>query len=361
MGVVSVVGAGPAGCLAARECAREHDVRIFEDDKTQPVHCTGLVSKSGLEKLGISGGDFVLNSVKGARMFSPSGRVLEIRADSERAYVLDRRLFDGHLQNLAVQAGADLVNEKVLNLEGDTIITSGGSFESDRIIFATGTNYHLQKKCGLAMPKRSLIGVQYDLKVECDPSMVELHLIVPDFFAWVVPAGDYARVGVATGGNPLPVLESFIKKLKKEGRIHGSGSNRISGTIPVYDSSLRTQYGNKMLVGDAAGHVKATTGGGVVLGGIAAKLSAHDDYERRWRTAVGRELYLHLMMRKMLNRFYPKGIDRLFSLVEGHEDMLESQGDMDLISKDISLFMRNPSFAAKFLSNLPLFFIDLLS
>lgn len=361
MGKITVVGAGPAGCLAAAESAAEYDVRLFEDHKVQPVQCTGLVSKSGFERLGIGLGDYVVNSVVGAKMYSSSGSQLEIRAKSEKAYVLDRRLFDAHLRDIAVDKGVDFSNQKVTNLTGNTIVAAGERVKSDRIVVATGTNYHLQKAAGFETPREFLIGAQYDLKVECEPDMVELHFIVDDFFAWVVPAGDIARVGLCTKANPIPILDSFVRKLQQNNRVKSTKPlERSFGTIPIYQPNMKTQYGNNILVGDAAGHVKATTGGGIVLGGLAAKLSVYPDYERRWREQIGRELQMHLLMRRFLNRLSPAGMDRFIRLFEGRQHILESQGDMDMLSDNLIALFKNPSFTFKFLLNMPSFFIDIL-
>lgn len=48
-----VVGAGPAGLIAAREIAsRGYDVKVFEEhpEVGVPNHCAGLVSVDGLDR-----------------------------------------------------------------------------------------------------------------------------------------------------------------------------------------------------------------------------------------------------------------------------------------------------------------------
>ena len=61
-----------------------------------------------------------------------------------------------------------------------------------------------------------------------------------------------------------------------------------------------------MLVGDAAGQVKATSGGGVVFGGLCAKIAGQHfsnpfRYDVEWRMRYGPDLGLHRMVRNYLN------------------------------------------------------------
>lgn len=361
MAKISVVGAGPAGSIVANTLSQDNDVFIFEEHKEQPVNCAGLISKSGLKQLDIKSDGFVLNTVRGAKMVSPTDKSIEIRAKGEKAFVIDRKEFDRDILNKAIDSGATLVNERVTDVNGCCVKYAGKELDVDKVVLATGTDYTLSKKLGLDTPDEFLIGAQYEMKVECDPDMVELHFIVPDFFAWIIPVDGYARVGLCTKSNPTHHLDTFVKRLKSQGRI---SNDRILaknfGVIPVYNPKLRTQYEDIFLVGDAASHVKATTGGGIILGGMAAKLVGAG-YERAWKKTIGRELYLHLLIRKFVNRLSPKGVNLLFSVLEDARQTLEEDGDMDMASKNILAVVQNTRFLVKFMASTPLFFMDILS
>ncbi len=345
-----VIGAGPAGCIAARAGSSDRDVTLFEEhpESKRPVQCAGLISKSGLERLKIPAKDWVLNEVRGARFFSRSGEMLEIDGREIKAYVVDRKEFDGYLLNNAINAGVNFINERVDDPSKITFDTS------NRVVIATGTNYNLHRKLNLDMPTRFLIAAQYDLKVECDPGFVELH-ITPEFFNWIIPAGEYARVGTAAFQNPVLSLEKFVRKLKGKNRIKsGSGVlNKVFGTIPLYTPKIRTSYGKIVTVGDAAGMVKATTGGGVVMGGIAAQFAHETNYDALWRNEIGRELYLHSLIRKFVNKIPDKNLDKLFSLFNEEKDIIETYGDMDMVSDLILKLLKNPIFVLKFSFLLP--------
>jgi len=52
----AVVGAGPAGILAAKRVAeRGFSVQVFEEHPSigEPSHCAGLISVEGLRRLGV--------------------------------------------------------------------------------------------------------------------------------------------------------------------------------------------------------------------------------------------------------------------------------------------------------------------
>lgn len=352
--MISVIGAGPSGSISAISCSNSDEVRIFEEHREQPVQCAGLISKSGIERLGIPVGKIAKNRVRGARIFSPSGNLLEIDGKETRAYVFDRSEFDEELLNIALDRGVEFVNKRI-----DKI--SEIKTNSEKIIIATGTDYNLHRELGLDIPEKFLICAQYEMKLESDPDFVELHFNVPGFFSWIIPLGDSARIGLCARENPVSYLEGFVKKLKEEGRILNSKIlNKNFGVIPVYNPGMKTEYVKLITVGDAAGQVKATTGGGVVMGGIAARFSCEEDYERRWRNEIGRELYIHLLIRRFLDRLSDRSLDSLFSLLEENKETITQKGDMDMASGLLLGFAKNPRFLAGLLLRTPRYMLDIL-
>jgi len=352
---VLVIGAGPTGCIAARKLTENHKVKIFQEKAEKRVRCAGLVSKSGIERLSIKLRKIIIkNQVRGALLYPPSGDVIEIDGRTTKAYVIDRIEFDQFLLNSVIDKGVNLIEKRIT----DKDIKNS---KADRIIIATGTNYNLQRKLNLQFPREFIIGAQYGMKIECDPNLVELHFNVPDFFSWVIPVGDYARIGLCVKGNPMPHLNNFVKRLRKEGRIKSDRIlNRNFGIIPIYSPRLKTDYGKIVLVGDAAGQVKASTGGGIVTGGIAARFSGEMDYEVKWRKEIGRELYLHLIIHRFLSTLSEKNLSRLFSLVRDYKGVIEDRGDMDIASKTLRAIFRNPKFTARFLIHLPSYLFDFI-
>lgn len=359
--MISVVGGGPAGCIAAKYCAKEDDTLLYETqarDKRR-VQCSGLLSRSGLKRLGIdpasgSSRSFIQSSVRGAKVYSPGGFLLTVDGGREKAYVTDRRAFDNRLLDEALAAGVSFKNETIDRKNVGAIRSN-----SDRTILATGTNYNLHKALNLNAPCEFLYGAQYEMKIDCDPDYVEMFLDVPGFFSWVIPVDEYARVGLCSLDNPVSHLEDLVKKLEKKKRVKDAGiRERSYGIIPLYNPLIRSEYPKVSLAGDAAGHVKATTGGGVILGGLAAKHAGTGGYEKLWRKEVGKELYLHLRVRRFLNNLSNRNTDKLIRLLAENKDLIEQKGDMDMASELLRGFACRPKFVAKFLLQAPAHLLD---
>lgn len=358
---IAVVGGGPAGCVAASHAAGMGDVIIFEEHERQPVHCAGLVSSSGFRVLGLSPGDFVLNEIRGARLYSPMGGVIEVKDNNVRAYVVDRSAFDGYMLDRALGSGVCFENRRVTSIKNRMLLAGGRKYKADKVILATGTDYNLQKKSRLNCPREFLFGAQYEMRVACERDTVEMHFVVPGFFAWLIPAGDRTRVGLCARDNPTPHLRKFIKKLYGQRRLKSKKIfDRSFGIIPVYNPHLKTEHPYVNLVGDAAGHVKATTGGGVVMGGIAAQYAGSRDYERLWRRSIGSELLLHLRVYRLVSGLSAGNMERLFRMISDSSGFLEAYGDMDYASKTLRGLFRNPWFTLRLLLHMPSFVFDLL-
>ncbi|MCW4021039.1 MAG: NAD(P)/FAD-dependent oxidoreductase [Candidatus Bathyarchaeota archaeon] len=360
---ILVVGAGPAGLIAAREASqRGAEVTVLEEDSEIgfPCHCAGLLSLKGLEKIGVPDrGTFIQNKVRGAHFFSPSGLTFTVEKDEFVACVVDRALFDRFLARQATEAGARIkLNSKVRSIEriGGGIVTRGEQ-ESGRakiIVDAEGASSGIVKAAGLKPLNHAgiLPGLQFDLEgVSVEPDYVEVYMgrrIAPGFFAWIIPLSENsARVGLGCkGANPKERLEKFVKDHFGEGDDLERVAAR-SGVIVTCGPIEKTFDDNLLIVGDAAGQVKPTTGGGVVLGGlcassageIAAAAMDHKDltatflarYESIWRSELGGELRTALWARKVMNRLSDKTLDKLFEVIIKNDlqGFLSAEGDMD--------------------------------
>jgi geranylgeranyl reductase family protein len=355
-----VVGAGPAGLLAAKQIASSgYSVKILEEHSQVgiPSHCAGLISIEGLKRIGVVPSfSFIQNSVYGSRIYSPDGQCIEIRDKRSRAHVVDRVALDQHLAEMALNAGAELVLgrrvDRLTLTNGSVTGASGAGWteEARIVIDAEGPSRRLAKAAGLATNRRApLLGVNTEVACEIDPEMVEVWFseeTAPGFFAWVIPISDrQARVGLAArDGDPTRRLTNFIKKRFNSAYIQPPRAGQV-----LVDGPLdRTSFPGILLVGDAAGHVKPTTGGGLVLGGLCAieagKASAlalesgtPDDtqYDKAWRELYGSEFKSMQTMRSLADRVSDERMNRFFAafnkakLGERLNDLV-SEGDMDL-------------------------------
>jgi digeranylgeranylglycerophospholipid reductase len=98
-----------------------------------------------------------------------------------------------------------------------------------------------------------------------------------------------------------------------------------------------------MLVGDAAGQVKPTSGGGIYMGAVCAKIAGEvaakasrkeaglEEYEKRWRGAVGRELAIGMRIHKSFGKLSDENLNEFISFLNKPKirEIITEYGDMD--------------------------------
>src|SRR5208337_337925 len=108
---VIVVGAGPAGSIAARTAA-EHGLDVLLIEKRQeigdPVRCAEGTGKEGLAQFMDLDPRWICAEVTGARIYAPNGMCIELSeklAGKEVGFVLERKIFDRSVAKTAAKAG----------------------------------------------------------------------------------------------------------------------------------------------------------------------------------------------------------------------------------------------------------------
>ncbi len=341
---VVVVGAGPTGCFAARGLARlGYEVLVLEEHTEigEPVHCTGIIGMEACWRFNISP-SCIETCLSSARFFSPGGHSFRVSASEPRAVVVDRSHFDRILSEEALSAGASfLLGARIesVTVEDDHVLVSGDclgepvAFRSSLVILATGVDHALTQQLGVAKRTGAVISGAQLIADTGDLHEVEVHLgrsIAPNGFAWAVPAnGHGCRVGLVCQGRPHRLLGRFATGLERRGAIRRNGSPIRCRAVP---SGPRTpSFGERTLViGDAAGQVKATTSGGIYYGllGAEASVAAADRafrsgdcgaqslscYEREWFTQLGGEQRTGRILRRVQQSLTDRDLDTLFWL-----------------------------------------------
>jgi geranylgeranyl reductase family protein len=332
--MATIIGGGPVGCATAYLLAKDgQDATVYEEHRKigEPVQCTGIVTSEFSKYAKVEDG-FLVNRIRSARIFSPGGKHIEI-GFSKPDLVIDRAKFDRRMAERAEDAGAKVIRGaklEALSQKGASIrIRKKLVTAADNIIIgADGPLSRVAKEAGLSIGRKFLTGIQATVRMKND-NAVEFFPYIGTF-GWVVPEDERtARVGLlGRGGNS----QEFRRLLKLKGIKESQITAWQGGVVPIYDRRARTFAGpdtggkrrprigrSIYLVGDAAGQVKSSTGGGIIPGLIAAKELADSilydrDYEKSWRAKLGRELWLHSMIRRAMDRFTDDDWNRLVSI-----------------------------------------------
>jgi len=287
----------------------------------------------------------VLREANGARLFSPSGRLLRLWREETQASILDRPAFDRMMAAQAQKEGAEyrlgcLATGLEVEDSGVTVkVTCQGertSLKARVVVIATGFNPKYTERLGLGKIGDFAIGAQAEVEAS-GVDEIEVYFgqkIAPGFFAWLVPISNRrALVGLLVRRNPELCLRRLMLNLLAQGKIASTEVEPIYGGIPL--KPLSKTYGKRLVVvGDAAGQVKPTTGGGAYFGLLSAEIAVDTlhrgltsdtlsarglaGYERGWKRKLGRELGIDYYARKFYERLSDQQIDRIFDIIKSH-------------------------------------------
>ena len=354
---IIVVGAGPAGSLTAARLARVgHSVAMLDGRHatwTEPC-CTGVVGWPYLEHVGVDA-DVVCAEQRSVVFVSPAGNRLRVESRETQAYVLDRGLLEQRLRERAVDLGVELkAGATVLNMSRQSAdiwsvhcdnAHGVADLTARSVVLAQGSAAGLTRSVGLRGPDRFMVGAHVELEMDDVPETEVYFLqdLSRGMFAWLVPLGNSrVRGGVLATRSAARLMRSFLDRREVRSRLKrrvGSISQR-----PVPLAVARRMWDDGVvLVGDSAGQVKPTTGGGLYLGAIAADIAAatldaalkDDDlsarrlsgYESEWRRRFGGEVRRGATIRRIYHSLSPSRVDRMISWASSSgiaDDLLRS-------------------------------------
>lgn len=378
---VLVIGAGPAGSIAAKTAAvKGLDVLLIEKRQEigDPVRCAEGASKEYLKKhVGIDK-RWICAELKGSRIFSPDGTKIEMSeeiAGAEVGFVIERKVFDRALAEQAANAGAEVrVKTRATSLifEGDFVkgarlMHLGKEYDvrAKIVIGADGVESKVGRWAGIDTSLNPIdieTCAQYLVAgVNIDQNYCEFYIgneIAPGGYVWIFPKGDgKANVGIGVLGNktgkfkprPIDYLDTFMEKRFPDAKI----IEMVFGGVPVSGSIEKTSTNGLMLIGDAARQSDPITGGGILNAMEAGRMAGEaayeaissgdvsikkleEVYEKKWRPTLGHDINMSLIVK---NTFINLTDEDLNSLAHSLKDIKFER--MNLIDLLQALFKAN--------------------
>ena len=270
---VAVIGAGPAGSMAAYELARA-GARVAMLDRAEfprDKPCGGGVLISAAKLLPFPLDPVVEREIRGFRVRYRRGREYEHDFDQPLALMTQRRKLDAYLAERAQEAGAEFrQGEAAREIEGTIVRTADGALEADCIIGADGANGVSRRALGLPR-QRAAVALEGNAARSGAGAErrwsghVGLELgTMSGGYGWVFPKGDHCNLGA--GGFP-PVGAGLRRELaeyaESEGFDGGSLSDLRGHHLPLRDPGDALHRGRTALAGDAAGLIDPLSGEGI--------------------------------------------------------------------------------------------------
>lgn len=296
---VLVVGAGPAGSVAAWEAKRaapELDVVLLERDRAvgAPVRCAEGVGDAGLREFADpDGAGWAARKITRVIFLAPDDTEVKV-AERDVGWILDRTRFDAHLAAQAGAAGAEvLVGTEATGMQRDGdgrwhVRMRGprgaDPYRAKVVIGADGVEAMVGRWAGLdtRVPARDMEScAQYVVQgIDFDPDAIYLQFgdrIAPGGYAWIFPKDvGIANVGLgmvalkSDGRNARQYLDAWIAKRYPQ----GARTGYTVGGVIVHTTIKKTYTDGILVAGDAAHMINPLSGGGIVNAMKAGRLAA---------------------------------------------------------------------------------------
>ncbi len=337
---VIVVGGGPAGAVAARDCARSglETLLLEKEFLPRPKICAGAISMAAMSLLDVPIPPEIIEARCSALHAFYGGKQIEIDSAQNFLVLVSREIFDLWLVSLAQAAGAEVrQGEKVSAVEagsgGVTVWTSGREYNARVVIGADGVYSTVAKAVRKPFQKKDLafcLCSEIGIAERDEPwrEGIEVHYgLAPTGYRWIFPRRNRfsAGLGVWLSGT-AKIRDGFLNFLQERGL---SREKQIRGRhIPLGGIAHPVVSDGIILAGDAAGFADPLTGEGIryaiASGRLAAATAASllarvvtpnrqnlGVYEQNWDHGFGSDLKAALFIARLFQHF-PRALCGIF-------------------------------------------------
>ncbi|MBK6913316.1 MAG: NAD(P)/FAD-dependent oxidoreductase [Ignavibacteriales bacterium] len=292
---IIVVGAGPAGSMAARFAAEQGvSVLMLEKDRDvgYPVRCGEAISKAGVEEFIPSDDKWIAARISKFSFIAPDET--EVIVDfGDAGYVLDRRIFDYELARTAAEAGTHIITRAYVNgllFDDGKVIGVKYEYQGEQrevkakvVIAADGVESRVGRWAGLKThidfrDMESAVQITA-ANIPVDQSTLYFYFgkdVAPNGYFWVFPKGhNKANIGLGVSGliGKKKSAQSYLNDFMDKHYPNAPVLTTIAGGVPCSITLDKISAPGIMLVGDAARQVNPLSGGGIASGMIGGKIA----------------------------------------------------------------------------------------
>jgi len=381
---VIIVGAGPGGSIAARDCAKLGLKTLVVEKRQEvgaPVRCGEGLGEVWMKKASLEyDPTWCIWKSEGVAIYTPSGRRFEV-IPKNKGYVIERKMFEKKLAADAIRKGArymikarvyDVIKEKD-KIAGVRVETLEGKFDigSKMVIAADGVDSKTAKYAGLNTANAITevdSGYEYEMSgLKMDrPDLIHIYIgteIAPRGYVWIFPKGrDIANVGIGIAGNSEKAAKEYLDKfIEAHPEIFkdSTGYEIKGGCIPVGVPIKKPYASGLLIIGDAAHMVNPIHGGGMGCSMEAAVIAAKTakeaiekndfsesflkKYAELWFEQRGNQLHDVWKVRRFFEKLSDKDFDILADFFTP-ETLLEFS-DGKKLTVFLKLFAKHPKIA----------------
>ncbi|TFG25788.1 MAG: NAD(P)/FAD-dependent oxidoreductase [Promethearchaeota archaeon] len=387
---VCIVGGSLAGNYLSYLLSNSKlNIVVIEEHKEigLPFQCAGIISKK-LSNLIELPEKIVLNRVKIAKIVSPSGKFIKLSGDEEPYVIdriaLDRLFFDKckNFDNITYLLGEKFKSFKYFKGNHQKLVlihTNKRKIKAKMLIGCDGPLSSVSKILGRKQKVIYASQIRVRANFDENEAVMWFNPKWKELFGWIVPEGNKIyRIGLASSKNLAKNYKLFLEKLD----ININDKLDQQGGIIPYGVMKKVSFDNILLLGDAAGQVKATTGGGIVMLLTAAKYAAlciincfknevfskkviEKYYEKPCLASIGKQLKIHFFIRIFLENLNADDFDTFFQIIKTSniEKIVSLYGDMDFPRELVIRLMKDfvfIKFLVKVVKRNPLILVNII-